>query len=197
MNQEDVVFHGRLGALYQLAKEGKIATTLQGSHTRPCKFWTAMKILSGIRGAVVIAHGPSGCAFGVKQAYKLTNSRNSGSPYESVLTTDMNMENIIFGGEKSLKGAIKEVDEKYHPDVIVVATSCAAGIIGDNVDSVVDKMRSSVAVSTWCSARSWTSWISPPPRCDRNCRRASTSWEPRWAPSAPRWTPTPRSSPAS
>lgn len=145
MNQEDVVFHGRLGALYQLAKEGKIATTLQGSHTRPCKFWTAMKILSGIRGAVVIAHGPSGCAFGVKQAYKLTNSRNSGSPYESVLTTDMNMENIIFGGEKSLKGAIKEVDEKYRPDVIVVATSCAAGIIGDNVDSVVDKMRPSIA----------------------------------------------------
>jgi len=144
MNKEDVVFHGHLGELYQLAKDGKIPTTLQGSHTRPCKFWTAMKILSGIRNCIVIAHGPSGCAYGVKQAYKLTNSRNSGSPYESVITTAMNMESIVFGGERDLKSAIREVDEKYRPDIIVVATSCATGIIGDNVDSVVEKLRPAV-----------------------------------------------------
>jgi len=34
----NVVFYGHLSELYQLAKEGKIKTTLQGSHTRPCKF---------------------------------------------------------------------------------------------------------------------------------------------------------------
>jgi nitrogenase molybdenum-iron protein alpha/beta subunit len=141
---DDVVFHGHLGELYRLAKEGKIPTTLQGSHTRPCKFWTAMKILSGIRNSVVLAHGPSGCAYGVKQAYKLTNSRNSGSPYEAVLTTGIDMENIVFGGEKTLKNAILETQEKYHPDLIAVATSCATGIIGDNVDSVVDKSRPNV-----------------------------------------------------
>lgn len=142
---DDVVFHGHLGELYRLAKEGKIPTTLQGSHTRPCKFWTAMKILSGIRNSVVLAHGPSGCAYGVKQAYKLTNSRNSGSPYEAVLTTGIDMENVVFGGEKTLKNAILETQEKYHPDLIAVATSCATGIIGDNVDSVVDNSRSKVA----------------------------------------------------
>ena len=142
---DDVVFHGHLGELYQLAKDGKIPTTLQGSHTRPCKFWTAMKILSGIRNSVVVAHGPSGCAYGVKQAYKLTNSRNSGSPYEPVVTTGIDMEGVIFGGEKSLRGAILDVQEKYAPDLIAVATSCATGIIGDNVDSVVDKLRPQVA----------------------------------------------------
>ncbi|MEH1791638.1 MULTISPECIES: hypothetical protein [unclassified Nostoc] len=50
------------------AKEGKIKTSLQGSHTRSCKFWTATKILSGIKNAIVISHGPSGCAYGVKRA---------------------------------------------------------------------------------------------------------------------------------
>lgn len=144
INETDVVFHGHLGELYQLAKEGKIATTLQGSHTRPCKFWTAMKILSGIRNAIVIAHGPSGCAYGVKQAYKLTNSRNSGSPYESIVTTAMNTDSIVFGGEKSLKTAVAEVDAKYRPDIIVVATSCATGIIGDNVDAVLDRIRPTI-----------------------------------------------------
>jgi len=138
---DSVVFHGKLSELYRLAKEGKIPTHLQGSHTRPCKFWTAMKILSGVRNSVVITHGPSGCAFGVKQAYKLTNSRNSGSPYEPVLSTAIDQTRIVYGGDRELKVAIREVEEKYHPDVIFVATSCAAGIIGDNVDAVVDSMR--------------------------------------------------------
>lgn len=138
---ESVVFFGHLSELYQLAKEGKIDTKLQGSHTRPCKFWTAMKILSGIKNTVVIAHGPSGCAFGVKQAYKLTNCRNSGSPYESIITTNIDEKAIVYGGEKELKGAIFEVDNKYKPDIIFVATSCATGIIGDYVDAIVNKVK--------------------------------------------------------
>ncbi|MBC2582797.1 nitrogenase component 1 [Clostridium sp. DJ247] len=141
---KSIEFYGRLSELYRLAKEGKIKTNLQGSHTRPCKFWTATKVLSGIKNSVVVAHGPSGCAYGVKQSYKLTNSRNSGSPYEPVVTTSVNEKNVIYGGEKELEGAILEVDKKYNPDVIFVATSCATGIIGDNVDAVMDKMRKEV-----------------------------------------------------
>jgi nitrogenase molybdenum-iron protein alpha/beta subunit len=141
---ENIVFYGRLSELYRMAKEGKIKTSLQGSHTRPCKFWTATKILSGIRNSIVITHGPSGCAYGVKKAYKLTNSRNSGSPYEPVVSTNMDEEKVIHGGESELKGAILEVDKKYRPDVIFVAASCATGIIGDNIDAIVEKTRSSI-----------------------------------------------------
>jgi nitrogenase vanadium-cofactor synthesis protein VnfE len=136
---DDIVFHGPLSELYQLAKDGKVPTHLQGSHTRPCKFWTATKVLSGIRNSIVLTHGPSGCAYGVKQAYKLTNSRNCGSAYEPVVSTSLDKNNIIHGGEKELMGALLEVDAKYQPDVIFVATSCATGIIGDNVDAVVRK----------------------------------------------------------
>ena len=135
-----IVFHGPLSELYRLAREGKIPTHLQGSHTRPCKFWTATKILSGIRNTVLLTHGPSGCAYGVKQAYKLTNSRNSASPYEPVLSTNLKQSQIIYGGERELRAAIVEVENKYHPDAIFVATSCATGIIGDNVDAVVRKI---------------------------------------------------------
>ena len=141
---DKVVFHGPLSELYRLAREGKIPTTLQGSHTRPCKFWTATKILSGIRNTILLTHGPSGCAFGVKQAYKLTNSRNSASPYEPVLSTNLKQNQIIYGGERELRSAILEVDAKYAPDVIFVATSCATGIIGDNVDAVAKKIADQV-----------------------------------------------------
>jgi nitrogenase vanadium-cofactor synthesis protein VnfE len=141
---ESVVFHGPLSELYRLAKEGKISTSLQGSHTRPCKFWTASKILSGIRNSILLTHGPSGCAFGVKQTYKLTNSRNSASPYEPVVSTNLKQNEIVYGGERELKSAILEVDAKYKPDVIFVATSCATGIIGDNVDAVTSKIASEI-----------------------------------------------------
>lgn len=144
ISKDSIVFHGKLSELYRLAQEGKISTRLQGSHTRPCKFWTAAKILSGIRNSVILAHGPSGCAFGVKQAYKLTNSRNSGAPYEPVVCTNADLKSVIYGGEKNLHEAILEVDRKYSPDVIVVATSCATGIIGDNVDAVVGKMKGEI-----------------------------------------------------
>ena len=144
MFDHNVVFHGRLSELYDLAKQGKIETNLQGTHTRPCKFWTALKVLSGIRDTVVLAHGPSGCAYSVKRTYKLTNCRNSGTVYESVVCTNMGERQIIYGGEDELRGAILEVDRKYRPRLIVVATSCAAGIIGDNVDSVVEKLRDKV-----------------------------------------------------
>lgn len=145
ITKEQIVFYGRLSKLYQLAKEGKIPTHLQGSHTRPCKFWTATKVLSGIRNSVIITHGPSGCAYGVKQAYKLTNCRNSGSYYEPVVSTNADLNTIIYGGERNLREAILEVERKYNPDVIVVATSCATGIIGDNVDAVVDQLRGKIS----------------------------------------------------
>lgn len=142
--EENIVFSGKLSVLYQMAKDGRIKTTLQGSHTRACKFWTAMKILSGLHNTIVIAHGPSGCAYGVKKAYKLTNCRNSGSPYEAVLTTNIEMKNIVYGGEKELVGAIKEIDKKYDPDIIVIATSCATGIIGDNVNDIINSISDGV-----------------------------------------------------
>lgn len=140
ITKESIEFHGTLSELYKLAKDGKIKTNLQGSHTRPCKFWTATKVLSGIKNAVILTHGPSGCAYGVKQAYKLTNCRNSGAVYEPVVSTNIGEKNVIYGGEKELIGALEEVDKKYKPDVIFVATSCATGIIGDNVDEIMDKM---------------------------------------------------------
>ena len=40
--------------------------------------------------------------------------------------------------------AIKEIEDKYTPDIIVIATSCATGIIGDNVNDIVESMRDEV-----------------------------------------------------
>jgi nitrogenase molybdenum-cofactor synthesis protein NifE len=81
----------------------------------------------------------------VKQTYQLTNCRNSGAPYKAVLTTNISEKNIVYGGENELTGAIQEIDHKYRPDLLIVATSCATGIIGDNVDTIVEKAQKRVS----------------------------------------------------
>ena len=51
--EKNIVFHGCLSELYDLAKLGKIKTGLQGMHTRPCKFCTDRKgVVRGKRGSV-------------------------------------------------------------------------------------------------------------------------------------------------
>jgi nitrogenase molybdenum-iron protein alpha/beta subunit len=61
-----------------------------------------------------------------------------------VVSTSIDQNRVIYGGEKELKVALREVEAKYRPDVIFVATSCAAGIIGDNVDDIVEKMKKEI-----------------------------------------------------
>ncbi len=59
-------------------------------------------------------------------------------PY--ALSTDMQEEEIIFGGEKKLKKAIEEAIELFHPKAIGIFSTCPVGLIGDDVHAVAREM---------------------------------------------------------
>jgi nitrogenase molybdenum-iron protein alpha chain len=48
-------------------------------------------------------------------------------------------EHSIFGGSEQLRKCIDWVVEKYHPRYVVIANSCVAGVIGDDVDAVASQ----------------------------------------------------------
>jgi nitrogenase molybdenum-iron protein alpha chain len=48
-------------------------------------------------------------------------------------STDMQDEEIIFGGEKKLKQAIQEAYDNFNPKAIAVFSTCPVGLIGDDV----------------------------------------------------------------
>jgi len=48
----------------------------------------------------------------------------------------MQESDIIFGGEKKLRQAIKEAVEIFHPNAITISATCPVGLIGDDINAV-------------------------------------------------------------
>ena len=100
-------------------------------------------ILGPTRDIVNITHGPIGCGF-----YSWLTRRNqtdAGETGENYMpycfSTDMQDQDIIFGGEKKLEAAIREAYEIFHPKAISVFATCPVGLIGDDIHAVARKLK--------------------------------------------------------
>jgi len=144
MHLERIVFKGTLQQLLDKVERGEMIPKLQASHAPPCKFWTAFMVINGIRHTVPIVHGPTGCTYSVASAYKMGSCEYRGVPLEPTACTSLGEANVIYGGERELLEAIREADVKYHPDLIVVLSSCCSGIIGDDVETVAREAKGMV-----------------------------------------------------
>ncbi|MFW5801686.1 MAG: nitrogenase molybdenum-iron protein alpha chain [Spirochaeta sp.] len=115
---------------------------------------------AGCKGVVVgptrdilqITHGPIGCGF-----YSWLTRRNqtrTESPDEDnymtySLSTDMQDSDIVFGGEKKLKQAIREAYEIFKPKAISVFSTCPVGLIGDDVHAVSKEMSAELGITVF------------------------------------------------
>jgi nitrogenase molybdenum-iron protein alpha chain len=105
-------------------------------------------VIGPIGDMVHIVHGPVGCSF-----YSWNTRRNLFAPREDgkdyskyCFTTDMQDEDIIFGGEKKLRKAIEEAYEIFHPKAISVHATCPVGLIGDDIQSVSREMSKKLGI---------------------------------------------------
>lgn len=94
---------------------------------------------------VVIAHSPVGCSSmipGVLLIHK-TERALRGQSLDTVKTISTNFgENeVVYGGVNELESAILEAENRYHPKLITVISSCAAGIIGDDIKAVINRVQ--------------------------------------------------------
>lgn len=111
---------------------------------RLCKLFGAYRCLSEVKGMVPIIHGPIGCACNNRYFVGLATKAH-GFPVDLCLTsTNMSEKDVIFGGEDKLREAILEVKKRYNPKIITVFSTCPAGIIGDDIDGVIDSVRHEV-----------------------------------------------------
>ncbi|MDW7771393.1 MAG: nitrogenase molybdenum-iron protein alpha chain [Desulfobulbaceae bacterium] len=111
---------------------------------RGCTYAGCKGVIMGpTRDIVNITHGPIGCAF-----YSWLTRRNqtdAGADGENYLpycfSTDMQEQDIIFGGEKKLARAIQEAYDLFHPKSIAVFATCPVGLIGDDIHTVAASMK--------------------------------------------------------
>ncbi len=109
-------------------------------------------ILGPTRDIINITHGPIGCGYYSwltrrNQTHTPTDEHENFIPY--CFSTDMQDENIIFGGEKKLAAAIQEAYDLFHPKAIAVFSTCPVGLIGDDVHQVAAKMKEKLGINVF------------------------------------------------
>lgn len=144
---------GYVGTLSDLATQSECGT-LKGcsrcfSQSSTCLSSCALGQLSAIRDVAIIHHGPAGCSVASAGTYYLDKvmAKKRGVTNNTVYVgTDMNEKDTIFGSADALRRIILEVNKRYFPKAIFVTSSCATGIIGEDIDSVVDDVRNEIDV---------------------------------------------------
>lgn len=116
---------------------------------RGCCYAGCKGVVIGPIGDVVhITHGPIGCGYySWLTRRNLFRPRADGSNFTHYcFSTDMQEEDIIFGGERKLREAIREAVELFHPKAVSVHATCPVGLIGDDVQAVARDMEEELGV---------------------------------------------------
>ncbi len=115
-------------------KKGCSKLLAPGAAAGGCAFDGAKIALQPITDVAHLIHGPIACE---GNSWDGRGSKSSSSQlYRTSFTTDMTEQDIVFGGEKHLYKAIKEVAEKYNPAAVFVYQTCVSAMIGDDLEAV-------------------------------------------------------------
>ncbi|NTU60279.1 MAG: nitrogenase iron-molybdenum cofactor biosynthesis protein NifE, partial [Deltaproteobacteria bacterium] len=104
---------------------------------RACVFCGSRVVLYPIADALHLVHGPVGCA---AYTWDIRGALSSGPELHRLsFTTDLQEQDVIFGGEKKLAQALHELIDRYEPKAAFVYSTCIVGIIGDDLKAVCKK----------------------------------------------------------
>jgi len=104
-----------------------------------CKVCTPLGgsiVFKGIESCVPLIHGSQGCATYIRR-YLISHYKE---PVD-IASTNFSEETAIFGGEKNLFIALKNVTKQYNPKIIGIATTCLSEVIGDDMRKILHKYK--------------------------------------------------------
>jgi len=105
---------------------------------RACVFCGSRVVLYPVADALHLVHGPLGCA---AYTWDIRGSLSSGPELHRMsFSTDLREEDVIYGGEKKLGAALRELIDSYNPKAAFVYSTCIVGLIGDDVNAVCRKV---------------------------------------------------------
>lgn len=111
-----------------------------------CQQINSIAAFLSMEDAAFVVHSPQGCVgcaagaadwFRVGQAHRhVEHIRNP-----RIICTNLDKKNVVFGGEQKLRETVKLAVKRYQPKIIFIFTSCASGIIGDDVDAIAEDLQ--------------------------------------------------------
>ncbi|WP_024512273.1 nitrogenase iron-molybdenum cofactor biosynthesis protein NifE [Bradyrhizobium sp. ARR65] len=115
-------------------KKGCTKQPQPGAAAGGCAFDGAKIALQPFTDVAHLIHGPIACE---GNSWDNRGAASSGaSIWRTSFTTDMTETDVVFGGEKRLYNAIKEIIGKYKPAAVFVYQTCVPAMIGDDIDIV-------------------------------------------------------------
>jgi nitrogenase molybdenum-iron protein alpha chain len=144
-------FKGSAGELIQCARAGKLKDPARSfSQNIGCSSSSALCQLSMIQDVAVINHAPVGCAGDFPNfnfVYRAGQmERNMPSATGRYFTTNIDERDTIFGAIPKLEETIREAYRRVRPRAIFITTSCASGIIGDDVEGVANDLSEELGI---------------------------------------------------
>jgi nitrogenase molybdenum-cofactor synthesis protein NifE len=111
---------------------------------RACTFCGSRVVLYPIADALHLVHGPIGCA---AYTWDIRGALSSGPELHRIsCSTDLRERDIIFGGEAKLEASAQKLIEEYSPRAAFIYVTCVAGVIGDDVPAVCQRLEQKLGV---------------------------------------------------
>jgi nitrogenase molybdenum-cofactor synthesis protein NifE len=112
---------------------------------RSCAYDGARVVLMPITDVIHLVHGPIACA---GNSWDNRGARSSGSQlFRRGFTTEVLENDVVFGGEKKLYKAIRELAERYpEARAIFVYATCVTAMTGDDIEAVCTAAQDKVAM---------------------------------------------------
>ncbi|MGE9291700.1 MAG: nitrogenase component I subunit alpha, partial [Puniceicoccales bacterium] len=134
------------------AEIGANSRTVPGIITqRGCSYAGCKGVVIGpIYDILHITHGPIGCGYySWLSRRNFSKIRNEGETnyLQYSMSTDMQENHIVFGGETLLKDAIQEAYDEFKPKAISVYATCPVGLIGDDIHTVCKQMKEKLGIN--------------------------------------------------
>lgn len=115
-----------------------------------CQQGCALMQIYSIWDAAVVSHSPIGCYAGISENYFVNNNvskmRGNRPFFHHGICTNIQESDTIYGGVNKLRHSVQEAYKRYKPKVIYITTSCASGVIGDDVQAVAEEMSDELGI---------------------------------------------------
>ncbi|HWQ42341.1 MAG TPA: nitrogenase component 1 [Desulfosporosinus sp.] len=116
-----------------------------------CQMLPSMIMLTTLPETAVIIHGALGC--GANGSMSLVGNRlqhiqrGSLDVKDSIwVSTNLSENEVVHGGEEKLEKTIYETYERFKPKALIVVQTCTPAIIGDDVATVVSRVREKLGI---------------------------------------------------
>jgi nitrogenase molybdenum-iron protein alpha/beta subunit len=102
-----------------------------------CKLIMAITSYAMTKNSVAVIHGPTNCAWAVRNFCSTNYSLYYGNPFLHMPVTNIDQNSVIQGGSEALIKTLLEVDKDYNPEHICVFDTCSTALIADDIQTAI------------------------------------------------------------